>query len=154
MFIFLHLAISSSIAALKSRLAQLGDSTAELIKMSIQSELTIGDHFDALRQKVDIARETELEKIHKASDTLMSEIDAYESECLSCWRKVKQSNDHLVEDVSKRMRAFLVEQQAFLQSVQASDTELIILFYNFFMRKMLTFTSAQIPTMFRQVRSS
>ena len=109
---------------MRSLLAQIGDSTAELTKTFIESELTIRDDCDSLRRKVDIARETELENIHKASITLMVEIDAYEQECLSSWRKVKQFNEHVVEDVSKRMRAFIAVQQPFLQSVHENDYDL------------------------------
>ena len=83
--------------------------------MSIESELTIGEHWDSIRQQVDIARETALENIHKASNTLMSEIDAYERECLSSWTEAKESTEVNVKDVSKRMSAFLAEQQAYLQ---------------------------------------
>ena len=92
--------------------------------MAIESELTIEEHCDSLRQQVDIARETALDNIHKESNTLMTEIEAYERECLSSWRAAKESFE--VEDVSKRMRAFLAEQQAFLQSVKTSDDELIL----------------------------
>ena len=94
--------------------------------MSIESELTIREHCDSLRQQVDIARETALENIYKASNTLISEIDAYELGCLSSWAAAKESNEVIVKDVSKRMRAFLAEQHAFLQSVEASDDELIL----------------------------
>ena len=114
--------VSSSIATLRSRLAQLGYSTAELTKMSIESELTIRAHCDAIRNKVDIARETALENIHKASKALMTEIDTYERECLSSWAKARA--EHVVEDVSKRMRAFIAEKQTFLQSVLESDDTL------------------------------
>ena len=94
--------------------------------MSTWSELTIREHCDSIRQQVDIARETALENIHKASNTLMSEIDAYELECLSSWTAVKESSAHVVEDVSKRMRALLAEQHAFLQRVQKRDDELTL----------------------------
>ena len=102
------------------------DSFVELTKMSIESELTIEEHCISLRQQLDIARETALENIHKASITLITEIDAYELECLSGWRAVKESTEHAVEDVSKRMRALLAEQHAFLQSVQERDDELTL----------------------------
>ena len=115
---------SSSLEKLRSILAQLGDSTAELTKMPIESELTIGEHCDSLRLKVDIARETALENIHAASNTLLTEIDTYERECLSSWRSAKESTEHVVEDVSKRVRAFIVEQHAYLQRVQERDDEL------------------------------
>ena len=72
-----------------------------------------------------------LEDIFKASNTLMKEIDTYERECMSSWADAKESNKNVVEDVSKRMKAFLDEQQAYLQTVQASDTDLIVLFFNF-----------------------
>ena len=94
--------------------------------MIIESELTIEEHCNSLRNKVDTARETALENIHKASNKLMSEIDAYERECLSGWTEAKESSAHVVEDVSKQMRALLAEQHAFLQSVQASDDELTL----------------------------
>ena len=104
-------------------MAQLGVSNADLNKMSRESELTVREHCDSLRQQVDIARETALESIHRASDTLMSDIDAYERECLSSWTAAsKESTDVTLED----MTAFLAEQQAFLQSVQASDDNLIL----------------------------
>ena len=74
---------------MRYRIKQLGDSTAELTKMSI--ELTIEEHCNFLRQQVDIARETGIENIHKASNTLMSEIDTYEQECLSSW--TEQANE-------------------------------------------------------------
>ena len=45
---------------------------------------------------------------------------------MSSWEEAKESNEHVVEDVSKRMRTFLADQHAFLQSVQASDDELIL----------------------------
>ena len=90
--------------------------------MSTFSELTITEHCDSLRQEVDIARETAIESIHKESNTLMREIDAYERECLSSWSSVKESTEVIMADMCKRMRAFLAEQQAFLQSAQASDT--------------------------------
>ena len=95
--------------------------------MTIKSEMTIREHCDSIRQQVDIVRETAIENIHKASNALMIEIDAYEHECISRWTAVKESTEQVVEDVSKRMRAFLAEQQAFLQSVQASDAQLILL---------------------------
>ena len=94
--------------------------------MSIWSELTIREHCDFVRQQVDIARETALENIHKESNTLMTEIDAYEHECLSCWAEAKVSSAHVVEDSSKRMRAFLDEQHAFLQRVQERDDEMTL----------------------------
>ena len=95
--------------------------------MSIESELTIREHFDSLRLQVDIARETALENIHNTSNTLMTEIEAYERECLSGWTSVRGPTDNIAKDVSKRMRAFLDEQHAFLQRVQASDTHMILL---------------------------
>ena len=121
LFVFLDV-ISSSIAKLRSFLAKLEDSTAELTKVCIASEWRIREHCDSLRQQVDIARETALESIHKASNTLMSEIDAYERGCLSSWTEAKESTENSVKDVSKRMREFVAEQHAFLQSLQASDT--------------------------------
>ena len=102
---------------------QIDDSTAELTKMSIASELTI---CDSLRQKVDIAKETALEDIRNASNALMIEIDAYERECLSHWKAAKESNEHVVEDVSKRMRAFFAEKHAYMQSVHERDEELTL----------------------------
>ena len=107
---------------LKSLLTQIGNSNADLAKMLNKSELTIEEHCDSLRQHVDIARETALENIHKASNTETTEIDTYERECLSSWTAAKESTEQVVEDVSKRMREFLAEQHAFLQSFQASDT--------------------------------
>ena len=92
--------------------------------MSNASELTIREHCDSLRLKVDIARETAIDNLHKASSTLMTEIDAYERRCLSGWMAVKESTKHVVEDASKRMRAFLAEQHTFLQRVQERDDEL------------------------------
>ena len=112
---------------LRSLLAKLGDSASDLATMFIESELTIREHCDSLRLKVDIARETALEKIHKESNTLMSEIDAYEHECWSSWTAAKESTEVIVEDVRKRMRAFLAEQHAYLQSVKSSDEELTAL---------------------------
>ena len=111
---------------MREKLAQLGDSTAELIKMSSESELTIREHCDSIRLEVDIARETALEDIHKASNTLLTEIDAYEHECLSSLTTAKETTEvNDVKDVSKRMRAFLAQQQAFLQTVQEREDELI-----------------------------
>ena len=104
-------------------LTQIGDSTAELNKMSIESELTIREHCDSIRQKIDIARETALENIHKASNTLITEIDAYECERLSSWTAAKESNEDVVGDVSNRTRAFLAQQQEFLRSVQKREGE-------------------------------
>ena len=75
--------------------------------MCIESDLTIREHFDSLRQQVDIAREIALENIHKASSALMT-------------------TEVIVEDGSKRMRTFIAEQQAYLQSVQASNQKLTL----------------------------
>ena len=111
---------------MRSLVTQVGESASDLAKVFIASELTIRDHCDSLRQQVDIARETALENIHKASDTLITEIDAYERECLTSWRAAKESTEVNVKDVSERMSAFIAEQQAFLQRVQASDTLLIL----------------------------
>ena len=131
------MAKSSLITKLRALLTKISDSTAELTKMFIKSELNIGEHCDSLRQQVDIARETALENIHKASNTLMNEIDAYERECLSSWRAVNEYTEQVVEDVSKGMRASIAEHHAYLQSLQASATELILLFH--FKGKMCTF---------------
>ena len=108
----------SSLLKLRSLLAQIGDSTSHLTKMSFESELTIQEHCDLLRQQVDIAREIAIENLHKASNALMLEIDAYGHDCLSGWTSVKESTENTVEDVSKRMRGFLAEQHAYLQSVK------------------------------------
>ena len=75
-----------------------------------------------MRQQVDIARETALENIHKASNKLMNEIDTYEQECLTSWKASKESSERVVKNVSKRMSAFLAKQQAYLKSTQASHT--------------------------------
>ena len=56
----------------------------------------------------------------------MTEIDAYKQECLSNWKAAKESSEVNVKDVSERIRAFLAEQHAYLESVQASDTELTL----------------------------
>ena len=109
----------SSIPKLRSLLARIGESTADLAQMLNGSELTIREHCDSIRQQVDIARETELEKIHKESNALMLEVDAYERGCLASWSAVKESTEVTVEDVSKRMREFLAEPKA-------SDDELIL----------------------------
>ena len=82
--------LSSSIAKCISLLAQIGDSTSDLSTMFIESEWTIREHCDSLRQRVDIARVTAIENIHKASNTLMVDIDAYEHNCLSGWTTVKE----------------------------------------------------------------
>ena len=92
--------------------------------MYIDSELLIRQHCDSLRQQVDIARETAIENIQKASNASMVDIDTYERKCLSGWTTVKVSTEKVVEDVSKRMRAFLAEKQAYLQGVKASVTQL------------------------------
>ena len=118
------MATSSSLEKLRSILTQIGDSTDELAKISIKPELKIEEHCDSLRQKVDIARETALESIHKASSLLMTEIDAYERECLSSWAEARESSERVVEDVSKRMRAFIAEQHSYLKNLQASGTRL------------------------------
>ena len=97
--------------------------------MFIKSELKTREHCDSIRQQVDLAREIAIENIHKASNALMSEIDAYERECLSSWTATKESNEVIVEDVSKRTSAFLLEQQEYLQSVKSSDDELIVYMY-------------------------
>ena len=117
---FLRLTISSSIEKLQSILKQIGDSTADLANTLNKSEWIIREHCDSQRLQVDISRETAIENIHAASNKLMSEIDAYERECLSGWTTVRDSTEVIVDDVSKRMRAFIAEQQAFLQSLQAS----------------------------------
>ena len=113
---------------MRSRLGQIGDSASELTKLSVGSELTIREHCDSIRQQLDIAREIAIVNFHKASNKLMVEIDAYERKCLSDWTTAKESAEVTVKDVSMRMRAFLDEQLAFLQTVQASDTELSFLF--------------------------
>ena len=113
---------------LRSLLLQIDDSSADMVKAFDLSEWRIREHCDSLRQQGDIARETALENIHKESNTLMTEIDAYEQECLSSLRATKESTERVVKDVSKRMRAFLAEQQEYLRSVQASDTQSIFLF--------------------------
>ena len=82
--------------------------------------MIIRDHCDSLRHKVDIARETAIESIHKASNKLMAKIETFENKCLSSLA-AKDSTVRVVEDVSARMRALLREQHAFLQIVQASD---------------------------------
>ena len=61
------------------------------------------------------ACEIAIQNIHKASNKLISEIDTYERECLSGWRATKESIDVDVEDLNKRLRAYL-------QRVQASET--------------------------------
>ena len=134
-FLINYMSLSSLIAKLRSLLAQIGDSSADLVKVLDVSEWNINEHCDSLRQQVDIARETALENIHKASNTLMIEIDAYERECLTSWRAAKESTERVVEDVSKRMRAFLAEKHAFLQSLQASDTQLILYYLLFRLRR-------------------
>ena len=111
---------SSSIAKLRSLLAQIGDSSADLVKAFDVSDWRIREHCDSIRQQVDIARETAIESIHKASNTLMSEIDAYERECLSRWTATKESTGCVVKDVNKHMREFVAEQHAFLLSVLVS----------------------------------
>ena len=127
LFISTFVYISSSIAnKLRSLLAQL-DSSAEQDNLLSVSEWTIREHCDSLRQQVDIARETALESIHKASHTLIIEIDAYEQECLSRWTAAKESIEDAVKNLSERMREFVAKQHAFLQSQQASDTQLIFL---------------------------
>ena len=80
------------------------------------------EYCDSLRHEVDLAREIAIEKIHKDSNALMTEIDTYERECLSSWTAAKVT----VEDVSKRVRSFLAEQQEHLQSVRTSDDELTL----------------------------
>ena len=112
----------SSIVKLGTLLVQLSVSTDELAWLRSASEWRIRDHCDSLRQKVDIARETALENIHEASNTLMVEIDAYEQECLSSWKAAKESNEVTMVDVNKRMRTFIAEQREYLQTVEASDT--------------------------------
>ena len=104
----------------------IGDSNADLAKMLDKSELTIREHCDSLRLKVDIAREIGTENLHKASNALMIEIDAYERECFHSCSTVKQPTEDVVESVSKRMRAFLAEQQEHLQNVKASDDEVML----------------------------
>ena len=111
----------SSIAKLRSLLAQLGDSTAHLTKMLNDSE-----HCDSIRQQVDIAREIAIEHIHKASNALMTEIHTHERECLSGWKEAKASTEVTVEDVSKRMNAFVAEKQKCLRGAEASDDELVL----------------------------
>ena len=88
--------------------------------------MTIRERCDFIRHKVDFAREIALENVHKESNALMTEIDAYERDCLSHWTATKESTEVTIGDVSKRMRAFLAEQQEYLQSVQASDDELLL----------------------------
>ena len=108
-------------------LAQIGESTDQLKQMCIESELTIRAHCDSLRNKVDTAREIALENIHKASNTLMTEIDAYEEECLSSWRASKESALSDVADVSKRMSLFVTRKQTFLRGLaNANDYELLL----------------------------
>ena len=107
---------------LRSLLAKISDSTAELTNMIVEYKLAIIEHYDSMRLKVDIKRETILENIHKEYNQLMSEIDAYERKHLSDWTEIKESTENVVEDVSNRMRAFVAEQQAYLQSGQASVT--------------------------------
>ena len=98
----------------------LGDSSAELSRMSIEAESTIREHCDSLRREVDIDREIAIENIHKA-------FNIYEREYLSSRRTAKESTELIVEDVSKRTRAFLSEQQEHLQSAEvASDAELAL----------------------------
>ena len=124
---FVWLCICRSVGNFITRLVQISDSTDELTKMPLESERTIREHCDSIRHKVDIARETAIENIHKASNALMTDIDAYENECLSGWRAVKASTEHVVEKVTKRMKTFIVEQQEYLQSVQASGLIELIL---------------------------
>ena len=94
--------------------------------MFIDSKFIIREHCDSVRYEVDIAREIAIENIHRESNTLMREIDAYEGKCLSGWKTVKESTEKFVEDASKPMRAFLADQYAFLHSVQRRDDELIL----------------------------
>ena len=133
--VWLCIIFFSSIRKLRSHLTRISESTAELTKISIESEFAIREHCDSLRQQVDIARETAIENIHKASNASMVDIDTYERKCLSDWTTVKVSTEKVVEDVSKRTRAFLAEQQAYLQGVKASDTQLSFLFCFYFSMK-------------------
>ena len=113
----------SSIPKLRSLLARIGESAADLANMLNESESTIRDHCDSIRLQVDIARETALEKIHKESNALLAEMDAYESACLSSWSTAKKSTQNVVASVSKRMSAFLAEQQEYLQRVRGRDDD-------------------------------
>ena len=119
------MAICRLIAKLSSLLTHIGYSTADLRKILNDSELTIQEHCDTIRHQIDIAREIALEKIHKASNALLTEIDIYEQECLSGWLAAKESNAATVEDVSKRVSAFVAEKQQLCQrstEVASDDT--------------------------------
>ena len=91
--IYPRLVISSSVAKLRSCLAQLDDSTVDLAKMSIYSELTIPEH---MRPEVDVERAKSIENIQE-SNTLMPETDEYEPVCLSSMRKARD------EDLKRRL---------------------------------------------------
>ena len=109
---------------MRSKLEQMGRTTAKLTKICNWSELTIRVRCDTLRDEVERARRTAIENIHKASKTLMTEIDTCERDCLSTWTAVKESTKNVVQDVSKRMKTFIAEQHAFLQRVQERDEDL------------------------------
>ena len=121
-----YLCVCRSTAKLRSLLAQIGASAVDLAKMFNNSELTIQEHCDSIRLQVDIAREIAIENIHKASKALMTEIDTYERDCLSSWAAAKESAEATVENVSKRMSAFVTEKQKCLRSLEGSDDELIL----------------------------
>ena len=90
------------------------------------SELSIREHCDSIRQQVDIARETAIENIHKASKTLMTEIDTYERDCLSSWSAAEESTQVTVDKVSKQISAYVAEKQKCLQGVKEIDDELVL----------------------------
>ena len=111
-------------------MAHISDSSAELVKTFDVSEREISEHCESLRLQVNIARKTVLPEdcIHNESNTLMNKIEPYEHECMSAWRAIKDSTKVVVEDLSKRIRAFVAEQHAFLESGQASGTHYLFLF--------------------------
>ena len=107
---------NKTVDSLKSHLNEIKSTVQSLVQLVNQSEHKIKEHCDFVRHDVQLVTDSAYEYIDKFREQFMSEIDAYEKECLLHLAEMVNAQQFSSDEIKREMDTFIDEQAKQLKS--------------------------------------
>ena len=114
---------NKTVDSLKSHLNEIKSTVQSLVQLVNQSEHKIKEHCDFVRHDVQLVTDSAYEYIDKFREQFMSEIDAYEKECLLHLAEMVNAQQFSSDEIKREMDTFIDEQARYLQQFSIDDAK-------------------------------
>ena len=112
---------NKAVDSLKSHINEIKSTMENLEQLVTQSDFKIKEYCDFVRHDVQLVTDSAYEYIDKFREQFMTEIDAYEKECLANLSTMVNAQQFSIDGIKREMDAFVQEQTCHLQQYLIDD---------------------------------